>query len=333
MIPLTLTGAQIGEALQFDSNGLNTTVEIGRVWFAATDTVKITFAPGAVGPDGAIAGGSGIVTGLTVTTAQGLVTVFGGDGDGLDVDPDPEKNGADFLYISESPMPGVGGAYAGLQLEKILISDLPLIAGTSPIYANTGAFFPAPQPGTPPAPVTPSGLIGTDADDVLTGTRGADTMDGRDGNDILNGRGGADTIEGGFGNDVVSAGAGNDTVSGGAGNDRLLGEGGRDRLDGGEGNDLLDGGAGRDILTGGAGGDTFIFGGGDRVTDFDASEGDQVAFAASLGLDLSMIDVVIGATNTTISYGGQTMTLNGVTTPFDLGNAIRFDHEPSLDFI
>ncbi|MBS0124866.1 calcium-binding protein [Thetidibacter halocola] len=327
MTSLTFKGDQIGEALQFDSNGLTTTVEIGRVWFSATDIVTITFAPGAVNPDGSIPGGSGIVTGLTVTTVEGLVTTFLTDGNGLDVDPDPEKNGADYLYISESPTPGMGGAYAGLQLEKILISDLPLIAATSPIYGNSGFYFPAAQPVTPPS------LIGGPGNDVLTGTAGGDRMNGGDGNDFISARGGSDNVRGDRGNDVISAGAGNDTVAGGAGNDRLLGETGRDKLLGGAGNDLLDGGAGRDVLTGGAGGDAFVFGGGDRVTDFDALEGDQILFDAALGLDLSMIAVTFGSASTTIAYAGQTMTLNGVTAPFDLGNAIKFDYEPSLDFI
>jgi Ca2+-binding RTX toxin-like protein len=267
------------------------------------------------------------VTGLTVTTAEGLVTTFLTDGNGLDVDPDPEKNGADYLYISESPMAGMGGTYAGLQLEKILISDLPLTTATSPIYDNSGFYFSSVQPVTPPS------LIGGPGNDVLTGTEGADRMNGGDGNDFISARGGSDNVRGDRGNDVISAGAGNDTVAGGAGNDRLLGETGRDRLLGAAGNDLLDGGAGRDVLTGGAGGDAFVFGGGDRVTDFDALEGDQILFDAALGLDLSMIAITFGSTNTTIAYAGQTMTLNGLTTPFDLGNAIKFDYEPSLDFI
>lgn len=327
MTTLTLKGNQIGEALQFDSNGLITNVEIGRVWFSATDTVKITFAPGAVNPDGSIAGGSGAVTGLTVTTADGRVTTFLSDGNGLDVDTAPEKSGADFLSISESPMAGVGGAYAGLQLEKILIADAPLTAAATVAFGNAGFYFPAAQPVTPPS------LIGGAGNDLLTGTAGNDSMNGRDGNDLIRAGNGADTVLGGNGNDVIEGGLGNDFLLGQNGNDRLLGGIGNDRLSGGLDNDLLDGGAGRDVLTGGFGGDAFVFGGGDRVTDFNAAQGDQIVFDASLGLDLSMITVTVGPTATTISYAGQSMILNGVTTPFDLGNAIKFDYEPGIDFL
>ncbi|QQG37445.1 MAG: type I secretion C-terminal target domain-containing protein [Micavibrio aeruginosavorus] len=53
-----------------------------------------------------------------------------------------------------------------------------------------------------------------------------------------------------------------------------------DYLDGGNGNDLLIGGAGDDTLTGGNGADVFKFlsgaNGKDRVTDFDAREGDKI---------------------------------------------------------
>lgn len=327
MTTLTFKGNQIGQAVQFQSNGTTTQVEIGNVWFAATDTVAITFAPGSVNPDGSIEGGAGMITGLTVTTAGGAVTTFFTSPDGLDVDPDPEKSGPEFLYVSESPAAGLGGAYAGLQLEQILISDVALTAGVPVNLVNTGFYFPANQPGTPPS------LIGTNGNDQLMGTRGDDSMDGRDGNDMIVSLGGRDTVQGGRGNDVVDAGAAADLVNGGAGDDRMMGAGGADTLNGDQGNDLLDGGLARDLLTGGVGGDMFVFGAGDRVTDFDALEGDQIVFDAALGLDLSMIDVVVGARSTTISYAGQTMTLQGVTQPFDLGNAIKFDYVAEFDFL
>lgn len=57
---------------------------------------------------------------------------------------------------------------------------------------------------------------------------------------------------------------------------------GNDRLVGGTGRDLIDGGAGRDRLTGGAGADSFVFNaasdGGDKITDFNAAEGDRLVF-------------------------------------------------------
>lgn len=329
MTTLTLRGNQLGEALQFNSNGTNTVVEIGRVWFQATDTVTLTLAPGAVGPGGAILGGPGMVIGLTVTTADGRVTTFGASPDGLDIDPDQEKNGADFLYVSESPAAGIGGAYAGLQLEKIVVSDVPLTAGALQSFSSIGGYLPATGSATPPQPI----LIGNAGNNTLVGTANADTMDGRQGNDTMFGRAGSDTMQGGQGNDRMDGGLGNDLMRGGEGNERMLGGAGADRLFGDAGDDVLDGGLGRDILTGGLGGDTFVFGAGDTVRDFNAAQGDQIAFNAALGLDLADIRVATGATGTTITYAGQTMTLAGVTQPFDLGNAIVFDYVPSFDFV
>lgn len=331
MTTLTLRGTQIGEALQFDPNAGNTIVEIGRVWFAATDTVRITFVPGSFDPvTGQLTGGAGSVSGLTVTTATGQVTTFGvSTANPLDVDPDQSKNGSDFFYISESPAAGLGGAYAGLQLEKIVVADLDLIGGTSPIFANLGGFSPAGGTVTPPPPQ----LVGDGQDNDLTGTAAANVMDGREGNDTIRSLGGNDNVQGGDGNDRIDAGAGNDIARGGDGDDRLLGGAGADRLFGDAGNDLLDGGGARDRLTGGAGGDTFVFGNGDTVLDFNASEGDQIAFNAALGLDLADITVTVGTTATTVAWGAQTMTLTGVTQPFDLGNAFDFGYAPSFDFL
>ncbi|MCT0210061.1 MULTISPECIES: hypothetical protein [Synechococcales] len=77
MTTLTVSGDRLGEALQFDSNASTTSVEVGRVWFSATDTVRITFAPASLNAQtGALIGGAGAVIGLTVTTAAGQVTTF-----------------------------------------------------------------------------------------------------------------------------------------------------------------------------------------------------------------------------------------------------------------
>jgi Ca2+-binding RTX toxin-like protein len=333
MTTIILRGNQIGEALQFKENGSTVTVEVGRVWFAATDTVTLTAAPGAIDPvTGAYVGGAGSIIGLTVTTASGQVTTFGvSAANALDVDPDQSKNGGDFMYISESPAAGVGGAYAGLKLEKILVSDVPLVAGTSPVYDGTGYWIPDAGVIRPP---TGSGqLNGTPDNDTMTGTSAADKMNGFAGNDTIVSRGGNDTVKGGDGNDRIDGGLGDDRLIGDDGNDLIWGSGGADRMFGGLGNDLLDGGAGRDVLTGGLGGDTFVFGNGDRVTDFSAAQGDEIVFAAARGLDLSRISVAYDATGATISVGAQSMRLIGVTQPFDLGNHIKFDYQPNFDFI
>ena len=205
MITLTLRGDQIGEALQFDPSGLTTSVEIGRVWFSATDTVTLTLAPGALDPlTGAVVGGAGTVTGMTVTAADGRVTTFAQSTNPLDIDPDQSKQGANFFYISESPEAGMGGAYAGFQLEKIVISTSPLIAGTTVPYDNVGGFTGVPVVQPPP----PVSLTGTAADDTLNGNDLANTMAGFDGNDSMYALGGNDTMNGGNGNDRMDGGLG-----------------------------------------------------------------------------------------------------------------------------
>jgi Ca2+-binding RTX toxin-like protein len=333
MTTLTIKGNQIGEALQFDGNGGNTTIEIGRVWFAATDTVTITFAPGSFDPiTGQLIGGAGAITGLTVTTATGLVTTFGvSTANPLDVDPDQSKNGGDFFYISESPAAGLGGAYAGLQLEKIVVADVALTGGTSPIFSNAGGWLPTGGTVTPPPPQ----LTGTPGDDVLTGTSAADTMNGFAGNDDIRGMVGNDTIDGGQGDDIIDGGNGSDSMIGGEGNDLLWGSNGADRLFGGDGGDVLDGGASNDRMTGGTGGDTFVFGAGDRVLDYSRVEGDQIHFAAALALSEADLVITTTAQGTVIGAVGVagTMLLQGYFGGFDTGNDFKFDYVPNFDFI
>jgi len=340
MTTLTFRGDQIGEALQFDPNASTTTVEIGNVWFKKTDTVTITFAPGSFSATGELIGGAGSVIGLTVTTADKQVTTFGvSSANSLDVDPDQSKNGGGFFYISESPAAGIGGAYAGLQLEKIVVSAESLSASTSPVLSNTGGYVPAPGSVTPPPPQ----LTGTAGDDVLTGTALADTMSGFDGNDSIRSLDGNDTVSGGFGNDIIDGGSGNDSLSGNDGNDLLWGAAGADRLIGGAGEDILDGGTGTgaDTLTGGVGGDKFVFGAGDRVLDYSRVQGDQILFSAALGLseaDITVSSVTDGGLlSTRLSYtiNGATssMVLRGYSGGFDPGNDFKFDYVPVFDFI
>jgi Ca2+-binding RTX toxin-like protein len=332
MTTLTLKGNQLGEALQFDPNGLLTTVEIGRVWFSATDTVTLTLAPNAIGPNGQILDGNGAITSLTVTTASGQVTTFGPSPDGLDVDPDASKQGSDYFYISESPQAGVGGAYAGLQLEKIIVSDSALSAGSFVPYNNGGGYLPGAGTVTPPVPTgLPGG--GTDLNDQLRGTATAERIEGGDGNDAIWSLGGNDTVFGGRGNDILDGGLGSDRLNGDFGNDLLWGGAGRDRLSGGSGNDLLDGGSGIDVLIGGTGGDQFVFGHGDRVMDFNAAQGDQILFHLALGLDLQDVTLTRSGNDTVVSAGSHSITLVGVNTPIDTGNALKFDYVPSFDFI
>jgi Ca2+-binding RTX toxin-like protein len=333
MTTLTLRGNQIGEALQFDPNAGTTAVEIGRVWFKATDTVTITFAPFTFDAvTGQLIGGAGAVTGLTVTTATGQVTTFGvSAANPLDVDPDQSKNGGDFFYISESPAAGIGGAYAGLQLEKIVVADVPLFGATSPLFSNAGGFSPAPGTATPPPPQ----LQGTNDNDVLTGTGAANTMNGLNGDDSIKSLGGNDLVRGGDGNDIIDGGAGADRLFGDAGNDLLWGAAGNDQLNGGAGDDVLDGQQGADIMTGGAGGDVFVFGAGDRVVDFSRNDGDQIHFALAQGMTEEQIIITTNAQGTMIGAVGMTgtMMLQGYFGGFDFGNDFKFDYAPTFDFL
>ncbi len=187
-------------------------------------------------------------------------------------------------------------------------------------------------------------LDGGDGSDMIYGNRGNDTLFGRFGNDYLNGGQGDDLIYGNQGNDTVAGSLGRDTVYAGQGNDLvdysafsdaqiiygnmqddiLRGGAGDDRIFGGQGNDVLNGGAGADtlfgnlgddILTGGAGADRFVFAGAtfgqnsgaDRITDFNAGEGDRIALN---GQTATAFDSN-GSTILLLS-GGGTVQLDGV---------------------
>jgi Ca2+-binding RTX toxin-like protein len=105
--------------------------------------------------------------------------------------------------------------------------------------------------------------------------------------------------------DRLAGNGGQDTLTGGSGNDLLSGGTARDVLNGGDGRDRLEGGTSADRLTGGRGGDAFVFRsageGGDRITDFDAAEGDRlVLFRDGFG---GAASVQSGATVNT-AHGG-----------------------------
>ncbi|ONG48217.1 hypothetical protein BKE38_22260 [Pseudoroseomonas deserti] len=149
-------------------------------------------------------------------------------------------------------------------------------------------------------------LWGFAGNDRLFGGAGDDRLWGGEGRDLLEGGSGADRMAGGLGDDIYIvddagdqvvelAGQGIDTVrawisySLTAAVERLELQGGAD-LDargnalanviiGNAGDNRIDGAAGNDVLTGGDGADTFVFSAGsgaDRITDFDAGEGDRL---------------------------------------------------------
>jgi len=155
-------------------------------------------------------------------------------------------------------------------------------------------------------------LSGGGGNDILTGGEGTDTLLGEVGNDLLHGGGGNDSLDGGDGHDVLIGGPGRDTLRGGDGNDLLEVEAGDDGSDRHSQADLLDGGSGSDQLvfspfgsglaTGGSGADQFNFFGSfstaasssfspvaapDRITDFDAAEGDRIGLGFSQGLSVN----------------------------------------------
>lgn len=103
---------------------------------------------------------------------------------------------------------------------------------------------------------------------------------------ILRGGDGPDTLTGGDGPDVLHGRQGDDLLGGGRGRDRIQGGLGRDRILGGDGADWISGDRDDDVLTGGRGADSFQLlpeGGFDRVTDFNAAEGDHVIVSAGAG--------------------------------------------------
>lgn len=128
---------------------------------------------------------------------------------------------------------------------------------------------------------------GSKADDTLNGSAANENFSGEGGNDIINSGSGDDVLDGGAGNDTLNAAAGNDVLKGAMGADTLLGGAGNDELDGGSGADILNGGIGQDVLKGGAGADMFVFqsidssfAALDKITDFNAAQGDRIDFSS-----------------------------------------------------
>ncbi|UWQ19650.1 calcium-binding protein [Jannaschia sp. M317] len=127
----------------------------------------------------------------------------------------------------------------------------------------------------------------TDLRDVVFGGEGNDTIDGGYGNDELRGDAGDDSIAGGFGADTVIGGVGNDTLTGSAFGDEIFG---------GDGMDFVNGGFGSDRVNGGTGGDTFFHlgiadHGSDWIQDYNAADGDVLAYGGNATRDQFQINV------------------------------------------
>ena len=154
-------------------------------------------------------------------------------------------------------------------------------------------------------------LSGGEAFDDLHGNMGDDTVSGGEGGDWVVGGKDQDRLSGEAGGDVVLGNLGHDTADGGAGNDIVRGGQGDDVVVGGDGDDWLSGDLGTDILTGGAGADVFHawqVSGADRVTDFNAAEGDRVYL-----LQGTVYTVVQSGADAVLDFGGgHQLTLTGV---------------------
>ena len=180
-------------------------------------------------------------------------------------------------------------------------------------------------------------LLGGSGNDTVEGGESFDFIDGGSGNDLLTGGGGNDLIRGGSGNDTIKGGEGNDDLVGDSGDDSIEGGAGDDWMSGGEGDDVLDGGAGNDTLVAGEGNDTLTGGEGEDVfvltdkdgtttiTDFDV-DNDKLfigtltntptlaeLLAAMTEFDSDNDGTADGVTIDLSSYGGGTITLQGVT--------------------
>ncbi len=155
-------------------------------------------------------------------------------------------------------------------------------------------------------------LLGGAGFDNFQGNSGADTAFGRDGDDWVVGGKDNDSLSGDAGNDLVYGNLGVDTCEGGDGNDIVRGGQDNDSLSGGAGDDYVSGDKGDDTVAGGAGADLFhTFGeaGVDRVTDFNAGEGDRVQLdpgtAYTLVQDGADLLIELGAGNRMILAGVQ----------------------------
>ncbi|MEA5496634.1 peptidylprolyl isomerase [Limnoraphis robusta Tam1] len=144
---------------------------------------------------------------------------------------------------------------------------------------------------------------GSPVDDVINGNQGNDTITGEAGNDYIFGGQDNDLINGGDGNDILNGNRGEDVISGGNGDDFIRGGQGNDVLNGDAGNDYLIGDLGSDTMTGGAGADTFMlrldesvgvrdFNAVDRITDFNAGEGDRIAIVGDISTSQLSFNIV-----------------------------------------
>ncbi|MES0884378.1 hypothetical protein [Roseibium sp. SCP14] len=112
---------------------------------------------------------------------------------------------------------------------------------------------------------------------------------------------------------LTYVGGSNATLTGNAEDNVLTGNTKHDQLLGGDGSDRLIGNAGFDTLTGGLGSDTFVFksnDGTDRIKDF--TDGEDLIEIVSGASAFSDLVLEASGSDTVLSFGGTTVTLEGV---------------------
>ncbi|MGK7905326.1 MAG: peptidylprolyl isomerase [Hormoscilla sp.] len=213
---------------------------------------------------------------------DGDFAVFGNVTQGMDV-VDQIQQGNILLYagVTEGI---ISGRVSSLITDAVLLNNL--------VNASNAIKVPV---------LTNSRTDGNEVIQLTTSDRGILALDGID---SVVGSDNSDVVNGNLGDDIIEGGAGDDFIRGGQGNDILIGS---------SGNDYLVGDLGLDILAGGDGADTFIFRtfaavpegdvtAADRISDFNAGQGDRVAIAGEIGLtdlvfNVSGNDTLIQLTN------------------------------------
>ena len=195
------------------------------------------------------------------TLSQASVKLAGLDGDALAFDGSLAGTGS--VLVTSTPTTLVFDGAASIAdyvqiLQSVTLEPVP-VAGVRQIELSVvDGHGAASNTFVVNANLSATGAeLGTPNDDTLTGQPLVD--------DAMSGLGGNDILSGDSGDDLLDGGAGNDIIDGGAGNDQLIG------------------GPGADLLSGGPGADAQIYFSladrGDRISGFDAAEGDTLDFS------------------------------------------------------
>jgi len=258
---------------------------------AGDDTLfgdNLAFAPGNVGGNDRVEGGSGddVLYGQV-----GMDLIIGGSGDDQMLGGD----GNDSII-------GGNRTLQPFMLAEVGADEIDGGAGNDRIIGDSGSV----------SPLFPASIVGGndtitggDGDDLIYGMLGNDSIDAGAGADQVYGQAGSDTIVGGDDADRLYGGDASDAIDGGAGNDLVFGQSGNDILLGGNGNDLVRGGIGRDWLSGDAGNDILL----------GEADGDSI-FG---GVDR---DILVGGAGEDVASGGDgdDLLINGTST-FDGSDA------------